>query len=444
MSEAAVRMDGIGKKYKVFAHRRDYALDAFGVLRMLPWLKPPHREFWALRGIDLKVDKGQRLGIIGRNGAGKTTLLKLITGNLAPTEGTIDVFGQVHALLDVGGGFHPEFSGRENVRAALTYQGMSQKDIRAAEGKIAEFTDLTEFMDQPFKTYSKGMQARLTFACATTMTPDVLIVDEVLGAGDAAFYRRSTERMHDLIHNGATVFLVSHALQQVQRFCEESIWLEHGEIIMRGSTTDVVKAYEKFSREIDERWLREQQGVKAPEISTDSESAGLSEWTDKPGLRIVKVAIEGDEGAEHAIYEVGGKLNVRVRARADMDGTFPVTPVAQVFRPDGLIVTRHVGALETIEMRSGDEIEAVLEFGNLQLGNGDYMLSVGMWEHVDPEHLEPSTYYHHLDRSYRFRIVGNPPMHDELFMHPGSWHVGLLNHAGKRVPDPQTSGRTKR
>jgi lipopolysaccharide transport system ATP-binding protein len=445
MSELAVRLEGVGKRYKVFAHRRDYALDAFGFYRLMPWLDAPHREFWALRHIDLQLDRGQRLGVIGRNGAGKTTLLKLITGNLAPTEGTIDVNGQVHALLDVGGGFHPEFSGRENVRAALTYQGMNTREIRAAESKIAEFTDLVEFFDQPFKTYSQGMQARLTFACATTITPEVLIVDEVLGAGDAAFYRRSTERMSELIHNGATVFLVSHALQQVQRFCEESIWLEHGEIIMRGATTDVVKAYEKFSREVDERRMREiqQRVISTGETVSEPSLAGVSEWTDRPGLRIVQVAMEGKAGEERAIFEVGGPFRVRVRARAQQDGLFPLTPVALVFRPDGLIVTRHLGVTETIEMRRGDEVEALLDFGSLQLGNGDYLLSVGMWANIDPDHVEPSTYYHHLDRSYTFRIVGNPPMHDELFVHPGSWRMKLLSKPALKpeVASPPRSSR---
>ena len=223
MSDFAVRLEGVGKRYKIFAHRRDHLLDTFGVSRLVPWIKAPYRDFWALRGMDLELRQGQRIGIIGRNGAGKTTLLKLITGNVAPTEGAIEVNGQVQALLEIGGGFHPEFTGRENVRAALTYQGLSKQAIRAAETDIVEFTDLKDFFDQPFRTYSLGMQARLTFACATAITPEVLIVDEVLGAGDAAFYRRSTERMHALMHDGASVLLVSHALQQIQRFCDETI-----------------------------------------------------------------------------------------------------------------------------------------------------------------------------------------------------------------------------
>jgi lipopolysaccharide transport system ATP-binding protein len=425
MSDYALRLHGVGKRYKIFKHRRDHLLDAFGLTRVMPWLKGSHRDFWALRGVDLELRKGQRIGIIGRNGAGKTTLLKLITGNLPPTEGTVEVDGEVHALLDVGGGFHPEFTGRENVRAALTYQGLSGKEISAAETEIAEFTDLGQFFDQPFKTYSLGMQARLTFACATAFTPEVLIVDEVLGAGDAAFYRRSTDRMRELMHTGASVLLVSHALQQIQRFCDETMWLEHGEVVMRGPTTEVVKAYEKFTRELDERWLQEQKQRHLTSIdgnaTDESGQTSLSEWSGLPGLRIKTVAIEGEHGRQQTVFRVGSPFSVRVRAVADKEGRFPVTPVAQIFRPDGLIVTRHVGQTESIKLQRGDEIEAVLDLGDLRLGNGDYLLSIGMWAQVDPTHVEPSAYYHHLDRSFPFEVIGNPPMHDELFVHPGKW-----------------------
>ena len=435
MSEIALRLAGVGKKYKIFSHRRDHLLDTFGVRRVLPFIKPRYRDFWALKGIDLDLQRGQRIGVIGRNGAGKTTMLKLITRNLAPTEGTVEVNGRVQALLDVGGGFHPEFTGRENVRAALTYQGLSKRDIRAAETDIAEFTDLKDFFDQPFRTYSLGMQARLTFACATAITPEVLIVDEVLGAGDAAFYRRSTERMRKLMHDGATVLLVSHALSQIERFCDETIWLDSGQIVMRGRTTEVVKAYEKFSRELDRTWLREQQRANAAAADT-GEQVSVSEWSDVPGLRVLDVRIEDGHGDEQALFEVGGQFRVKVRVTADESGKFPVIPVALIFRPDGLVMTRHVGESESVAVRKGDEFEASLDLGHLMLGNGDYLLSVGMWAQVDPTHIEPSSYYHNLDRSFKFKVIGNPPMYNELFMHPGTWRLGPVRsarHATSRV-----------
>lgn len=435
MSDVAIALEGVGKRYKIFSRRSDHVVDALGINRVLPWIKPSHRDFWALRGIDLTLERGQRLGIIGRNGAGKTTMLKLITGNLAATEGRVEVNGDVQALLDIGGGFHPEFTGRENVRAALTYQGMSKRDIRAAEAGIAEFTELGDFFDQPFRTYSLGMQARLTFACATAITPDVLIVDEVLGAGDAAFYRRSTDRMRALMHDGASVLLVSHALQQIQRFCDQCIWLEGGEIVMRGPTPEVVKAYEKFSREFDQTWLREQRQRAAVEAG----ETGISEWTDIPGLKIASVAIEGDRGGEQSVFELGDGFRVRARVRADHDGKFDIVPVALIFRPDGLVMTRHIGRQETISMSKGEEFVATLDLGKLLLGNGEYLLSVGIWAHVDPTHIEPSSYYHNLDRSFRFRVIGNPPMNNEMFVHPGSWRVGPVESRRAAASGAKTS-----
>lgn len=426
MSEYAIRLRGAGKRYKIFDHRRDYVLDAFGLTRLLPRLSGAGHDFWALRGVDLDLRKGERIGIIGRNGAGKTTLLKLITGNLPPTEGAVEVDGEVHALLDVSGGFHPEFTGRENVRAALTYQGLSNAQIRAAEIEIAEFTDLGQFFDQPFKAYSLGMQARLTFACATAFTPDVLIVDEILGAGDAAFYRRSVERMRQLMNTGASVLLVSHALQQIQRFCNETVWLERGHIVMRGATTEVVKAYEKFTRELDAKWLDE----RAAHAGSSTAGLAVSDWKDLPGIQITSVSIEGEEqGVQQQTFRVGAPFRVHVRAKATEEGTRPVTPVVLIFRPDGLIVTRHLATTERMDLRTGDVIEAVLDFGNLQLGNGEYLLSAGMWADIDPSHIEPSSYYHHMDRSFSFKVVGNPPMHDELFVHPGKWHVRASSSA---------------
>src|SRR5262245_18708888 len=160
MSERiAIRLSGVGKMYKVFPSRLDNLLDALGVERFLTWRGNASREFWALRDIDIELKAGSRLGIIGRNGAGKSTLLKLITGNIAPTEGQVAVNGQVQALLEAGAGFHPEFTGYENIRAALTYQGLHPTAIEAAVQEIEEFTELGQFLAQPFKTYSTGMQA---------------------------------------------------------------------------------------------------------------------------------------------------------------------------------------------------------------------------------------------------------------------------------------------
>ena len=262
MCEAsAIRLSNVGKMYKIFPEKIDGLLDglndSLGIYRWLPFRKANYKEFWALRGIFLDLKAGSRIGIIGRNGAGKSTLLKLITGNLAATEGTIEVNGQIQALLESGAGFHPEFTGYENIKASLTYQGLTNSEIEEAIVDIAYFTELGNFLQQPFKTYSTGMQARLTFATATAIKPKILIIDEILGAGDAYFFGKSQERMHQLVEeSGASVLLVSHALDQITRFCEEAIWIERGKVVKRGPSFEIVDSYIAFTQILEERRLK--------------------------------------------------------------------------------------------------------------------------------------------------------------------------------------------
>jgi lipopolysaccharide transport system ATP-binding protein len=255
VGEAIVLLEDAGKMYTMYASRRDAFIDALGLSSVLRPSRP-HRELWALRDVNLSLSSGDRVGVIGRNGAGKTTLLRLLIGAAQPTEGRVRVSGRVHALLEAGAGFHEELSGRDNIRASLTLLGLTTAEIRAAEEDIADFTELDDFLDQPIKTYSAGMLARLGFATATAIQPGILVIDEVLGAGDAYFINKSTERMERLVSQGAAVVLVSHSLDHVMRFCQETIWLERGRVVRRGPSLEVVKAYQQFIQVLEDRRLR--------------------------------------------------------------------------------------------------------------------------------------------------------------------------------------------
>lgn len=275
--------------YKIFSSRTDNLVDALG----LGWLtrrQTRFREFWALRGIDLTVPHGARVGVIGRNGAGKSTLLKLITGTLAPTEGRIELQGSVQALMDAGAGFHPEFTGYENIHAALTYQGFGKEQLAEAERDIAEFTELGKFLEQPLKTYSLGMQARLAFATATAVRPELLVIDEVLGAGDAYFISKSVERMQQITESGASMLIVSHALSQITQLCQEAIWLERGRIVMQGRSLDVVKAYERYIRELEDARIRDRNEKRSKGTYTSLE---LDHPTGSLQLRLAVVSEPG-------------------------------------------------------------------------------------------------------------------------------------------------------
>jgi lipopolysaccharide transport system ATP-binding protein len=256
MSKYAIKIENIGKKYKLFDKNIDKVFDAFGLSKMLFWRDRVYQEIWALQNINVEISKGERLGIIGSNGAGKSTLLQIITGNVFPTEGSFEINGKLQALMYIGSGFHPEFTGRENIRASLGMQGEHSDKIRELENDIIEFAELNAYIDQPVKTYSAGMYTRLAFSTATAIDPEILIVDEVLGAGDSYFASKCLERMIKLTKDsGAAVLFVSHDLQSVLRLCNKCIWLEHGKIIAEGSPMEVIKEYSKYSQALTERRL---------------------------------------------------------------------------------------------------------------------------------------------------------------------------------------------
>ena len=257
MNDTAIFIENLGKMYKLYRNPADKVLDTFGINHWLFWRKNYYQEFWALRGLNLEVKKGERLGIIGRNGAGKSTLLKIITGNVSPTEGMVEVKGRIQALMELGTGFHPEFTGRENIRASLAYQGLSKNDIDGKEEEIIDFSELEDFIDQPIKTYSAGMYARLAFSTATSIQPEILIIDEVLGAGDAYFAGKCLERMKKLTEeSGSTVLFVSHDLGSVQALCDRIIWIQKGVIAGDGQPLKIIKQYSALVRKEEDIRLK--------------------------------------------------------------------------------------------------------------------------------------------------------------------------------------------
>lgn len=261
MSDVVIHLAGVGKQYRLFQRPFDRVLDAFGVERLRFWRREQPRPFWALRGVDLDIRRGERVGLVGRNGAGKSTLLKLISGNVQATEGEVWVAGQVQALMELGTGFHPELTGRENIRASLAYQSLGPGAIGALEREIIDFAELGDFIDQPLKTYSAGMQARLAFSTTTAVKPDILLIDEILSAGDAYFAGKCAERMRDLtLQDGVTVLLVSHDLPAVQSMSDRVIWVRGGRIERDGAPLPVIKAYyRECQAEENKRLLWEQE-----------------------------------------------------------------------------------------------------------------------------------------------------------------------------------------
>src|SRR5262249_42114846 len=225
-SETAVRLRGVSKSYTVFAKPRYWLAEFLGLGGLLREGRH-YRSFWALRDIDLEVPRGATVAIVGRNGAGKSTLLRIVSENIAPTTGTVEVHGRCEALMQLGTGFNPDFTGRECVRTALAYMGVMGSEADAKLQEVLDFSELDEFIDQPVRTYSSGMYLRLAFSVATMISPEILIIDEVLGAGDLYFQAKCLERIQRLASGpGSTVLFVSHDLDAAQRLCDTFVWID--------------------------------------------------------------------------------------------------------------------------------------------------------------------------------------------------------------------------
>jgi len=205
--------------------------------------------FWALKGVSFEVERGDKFGIVGLNGAGKSTILKIISGVMKPTEGNIQVKGSMVPLLEMGAGFDPDYTGRENIFLKGALLGYNRRFLEEKFDEIVEFSELEEFIDVPLKNYSSGMKARLAFSIATMVEPEILILDEVLSVGDAKFQQKSREKMNSLLNEDATVLFVSHSTYQVKTICNKAIWLHQGELIAEGSAEEVCDLYDKWINE---------------------------------------------------------------------------------------------------------------------------------------------------------------------------------------------------
>lgn len=242
MSTAAISLKGVSKFYKLYKASKDRLKEA-----LHPFGKKYHDDYYAIRDLSLEIKQGEILGIVGRNGCGKSTLLKLISRVLQPNAGEIHVNGKITALLELGAGFNPEFTGRDNIHFYSTILGLSAKEIEQLTPAVIEFAELGQFIDQPVKTYSSGMKSRLGFAVAVHVEPDILILDEVLAVGDALFKRKCFAKMEEFFKAGKTVLFVSHDANAVNKLCTRAVLLHGGKIILDGKPGDVTRYYEKLA-----------------------------------------------------------------------------------------------------------------------------------------------------------------------------------------------------
>ena len=241
MSDNVIEVKNVWKKFKLY-HDKPHTLKD----KVLFWNRNKYEVRWVLEDISFEVKKGESIGIIGKNGSGKSTLLKLLTKIIYPNKGSINMKGRVAGLLELGAGFHPDLSGRDNIYINASIFGLSKKEIDKAFQEIVDFAELQDFIDNPVRTYSSGMYMRLAFAVAINIHADILLIDEILAVGDISFQEKCLNKLKEIKKSGVTIVIVSHSLEQIERFCDKSIWIHSGQIAALGKCEVVHKKYKEF------------------------------------------------------------------------------------------------------------------------------------------------------------------------------------------------------
>lgn len=330
----AIRAQNLSKVYHIYNRPQDRLKQA-----LWRWKKTYFKEFWAVRNVNFDVRVGETVGILGRNGAGKSTLLQMISGILTPSTGSVGVTGRVVPLLELGSGFNPEFSGRENVYLYGSILGLTREQINERFEDIERFADIGMFIDQPLKTYSSGMHARLAFSVAAHVDPKVLIVDEILAVGDAAFKSKCTRVFHRLRDNGCTILLVAHDPYLIKTFCSQALYLRKGEQVAFGAA-DVVA--DKYAREIEAAQMADKVfDTKGPDPKHDLSAAAVYSITD--------VQVIGADGRPTDTLRTGESARIRFEYKTLRPGRDRVTFVLSMYRHDNLYICGTTTLMEGLE-----------------------------------------------------------------------------------------------
>ena len=356
-SEPVIHLENLGKSYHLYKKPHERLLQM-----LLRGRKQYYAEVNVLKSVDLQMHRGESLGIVGDNGAGKSTLLQLVCGTLNPSVGQVKVNGRVAALLELGSGFNPEFTGRENVFLNARILGLSHAETEERYAAIVDFSGIREYMDQPVKTYSSGMYIRLAFSVATCVDPDVLIIDEALSVGDGAFAHKSFKRIMQLKQQGTTILFCSHSLYQVETLCTRALWLERGRVKMLGNASSVVAAYQtELNRHIVDESKQRQQSLK-------KNQGGY--------LKAVTAQVGDVSGTDVHLVSQHDSISVTIRFQMDQGYSTPSLALG-IANESGLTISSITSVADevSIELDANGEGVATVVFPQLALLKGTYYIT---------------------------------------------------------------------
>jgi lipopolysaccharide transport system ATP-binding protein len=433
MTDIAIKVQNLSKCYHIYDNPRDRLKQFVAprlqrLFRQAP--KQYFREFWALKDVSFEIKKGETVGIIGRNGSGKSTLLQMICGTLTPTSGNIQTHGRIAALLELGSGFNPEFTGRENVYMNASVLGLSNKEIDDRFSDIVAFADIGQFIEQPVKTYSSGMMVRLAFAVIAHVDADILIVDEALAVGDAVFVQKCNSFIRKFLNNGTLLF-VSHATQLVLELCDRSIWLKQGEVSQDGEAKDVVRHYSAYVHQqinadltvsVKERSFKGR--IHSPQKNFDKRRALLAESNIKfeielfgfdfnsvywgvGGATIIDIELFDENGIKLTVVEDCGSIVIRVHCLAKVELLCPVVGIS-IRNQRGVELISENSYLTYLQdqppkIDPGKEFYAVFKFFLPYLPPGEYTLGAALADGPTGGHVQ----HHRRDDALRFTVLSS-------------------------------------
>lgn len=370
-NENSIELVNVKKKFKIYADKGNSMKD-----KMLFWKRNRYEDHWVLDDISFSIQKGEAVGLIGRNGCGKSTTLKLINKIMYPTDGKVKVNGRVSSLLELGAGFHPDMTGRENIYTNASIFGMTKKEIDEKIDDIIAFSELDEYIDNPVRTYSSGMYMRLGFSVAINVRADILLIDEILAVGDMSFQKKCFKRLKEIKNAGTTIVIVSHALGQIEQICDRCIWIDYGKIRKIGKPMEV---HAEYLKELEKRSQQRMQALNGEPGTGNDQNTFCGREVIRSGsgkLFFTGVTLYDRNDQPESVFETGDYM----RAEYTFSAAEEIHKAEFAVRIYGDDDTHYYGSTSLIEKSCTEEIQGkskfIIEFEQIELLEGDFMLDV--------------------------------------------------------------------